>query len=527
MADGTKPCGGPAALLRSSATITRISRFEYSHWKIERKRESVFERLSRATVVAAAGATLMLTVATSSASATFGPLPPANPYLGPVGTATMHGDAESSDSTPLPGPGTGGINADFHEEAAACPTILQGADGLPQALCTKITDRSPEVLLLDPNSGNTLATLDLTKGSLLGGVYAYLDEQNRMVTVDGSGNLLRIGHQRGGDGSWTLSIASKTPVSQAVTAHCGGGTCDEVAAVTPDYDGRVWFATDNGAAGFVDPATGAARAIELAPGETVANSISSAPQGVSIATDHALYQLNTDSSGNPQILWRQPYDRGPARKPGQLSWGTGATPTFFGPGNGTEYVAITDNAAPKENLLVFDTATGRSVCSVPAIDGTENSPIGSGNSLFVASTYGYPYPQLPANAGPSQPASASFTGGMTRIDVTGSGCSVVWTNTVPSAAVPRLSVADGKIYTVARYGALGSGSAGLLPSGSAGGVADTYKFTVIDAATGTVDSAQSLGATTVQDTLQMVGTIAPGRIQYQGTLSGLFRITPR
>lgn len=91
---------------------------------------------------------------------------------------------------------------------------------------------------------------------------------------------------------------------------------------------------------------------------------------------------------------------------------------------------------------------------------------------------------------------------------------------------PRLSVADGKIYTIARYGALGSGSAGLLPSGSAGGVADTYKFTVIDAATGTVDSAQSLGATTVQDTLQMVGTIAPGRVQYQGTLSGLFRITP-
>ncbi|WP_157762709.1 hypothetical protein [Nocardia yamanashiensis] len=496
-------------------------------------------RLSRATATAALGASLLLTIATTSASAAFGPLPPANPYLGPLGTATMHGDAESSDSTPLAGPGTGDIKADFHELAAACPTILQGADGLPQALCTKIVDRAPEVLLLDPNTGNTLASLDLTKGSLLGGVYAYLDDQDRMVTVDGSGNLLRVGHQRGPDGGWKLSIASKTDVSQAVTGHCGGGSCDAVSSVMADFDGRVWFATDNAAAGFVG-LDGVAKSIVLGPGETVANSISTAPQGVAIATSHALYLVDADGSGNPRVLWRQAYDRGPARKPGQLSWGTGATPTFFGPGSGTEYLAITDNAAGKENLLVYETGTGRTVCSVPAIDGTENSPIGSGNSLFVASTYGYPYPQLPANAGPSQPASASFTGGMTRIDVTGSGCTVMWTNTVRSSAVPRLSVADGKIYTVTRRGLLGSGSADLPSgsadsgsadsgsgSGSASGIADTYRFAVIDAATGKLESERFMGGTTVHDTLQMVGTIAPGRVQYQGTLSGLFRITPR
>lgn len=494
----------------------------------------MFERSGRAIGMAAAGAALVLTMATGSASAAFGPLPPANPYLGPLGTATMHGDAESSDSTHLPGPGTGDIRADFHELAAACPTILQGADGIPQALCTKMLDRAPTVFLLDPTNGNTLASLDLTKGSLLGGVYAYLDDQDRMVTVDGSGDLLRIGHQRGADGGWKLTVTSRSNVSQAVTAHCGGGDCDAVSSVMPDFDGRVWFATDNGAAGFVDPATGVAKAILLAPGESVANSISSGPEGVAIATSHALYLVDADASGNPRVLWRQPYDRGPARKPGQLSWGTGATPTFFGPGSGTEYLAITDNAAGKENLLVFNTVSGSPVCSIPAIDGTENSPIGSGNSLFVASTYGYPYPQLPANAGPSQPASASFTGGMTRIDVTGSGCTVVWSNNVPSAAVPRLSVADGKIYTVTRRGPF-SGSSGLFPSGSgsgsssgsAGAVTDSYKYTVIDAATGKIDTEQTMGGSIIHDTLQMVGTIAPGRIQYQGALSGLFRITAR
>ncbi|WP_432421135.1 hypothetical protein [Nocardia cyriacigeorgica] len=456
-----------------------------------------------------------LTVSTGSSAAAFGSLPPANPHLGPPGTATMHGDAESSDATPFPGPGTGRVDSDFHALAAACPTIVQGADGMPQALCTKILGRSPTVFLLDPTNGRPLAALDLEKGSLLGGVYAYLDNHDRMVTVDGSGQLLRIGHRRDGAG-WTVFIESRTDIAEAVAGHCGGGACDAVSSVMPDFDGRVWFATDNAAAGFVDPATGAARSIVLGPGEKVANSISTAPEGVAIATTHALYLLDVDAAGEPHVVWRAAYDRGPGRKPGQLSWGTGATPTFFGPDRGTEYLAITDNAVPEENLLVFDTGTGDRVCSVPTVDGTENSPIGSGGSLFVASTYGYPYPTVPEGAGPSVPAEAEFTGGMVRVDVSTSGCRVVWTNDTRSAAVPRLSVADGKIYTIARRATL----PGI-------GVADSYHYTVIDAATGRVDHEEFIGATPLHDTLQMVGTIAPDRTLYQGTMTGLFRIAPR
>lgn len=477
----------------------------------------MIERLGRTAATVALAMTAMLTFTTGSAAAAFGSLPPANPHLGPLGTATMHGDAESSDATPFAGPGTGDVDSDFRELFAACPTILQGADGMPQALCTKITDRAPKVFLLDPSNGQPLASLDLTKGSLLGGVYAYLDNQDRMVTVDGSGQLLRIGHRQE-SGDWKVFIESKTDIRQAVSGNCGGGDCDAVSSVMPDFDGRVWFATDNAAAGFVDPSTGTARSIVLGPGEKVANSISTAPEGVAIATTHALYLVDVDGSGNPQVLWRQAYDRGPARKPGQLSWGTGATPTFFGPGSGTEYLAITDNAVPKENLLVFDTATGNQVCSVPTVKGTENSPIGSGNSLFVASTYGYPYPTVPEGAGPSEPASANFTGGMVRVDVTGSGCQVVWTNDALSAAVPRLSVADGKIYTVTRHT--------LIPTGSVG-VTDNFRYAVIDAATGRIEKEKLIGATAIHNTLQMVGTISPDRTLYQGTMSGLFRIAPR
>ncbi|MFE7721913.1 hypothetical protein ACFU44_23040 [Nocardia rhizosphaerihabitans] len=477
----------------------------------------MFERMGRAAATAALSMTALLIFSTGTATAGFGSLPPANPHLGPPGTATMHGDAESSDATPFAGPGTGSVDSDFRELAAACPTILQGADGMPQALCTKIIDRAPKVFLLDPANGQPLASLDLSKGSLLGGVYAYLDSSDRMVTVDGSGKLLRIGHRRGG-GDWTVFIESATDIAQAVTGHCGGGDCDAVSSVMPDFDGRVWFATDNAAAGFSDPATGVARSIVLGPGEKVANSISTAPEGVAVATTHALYLVDVDSSGNPRVVWRQAYDRGPARKPGQLSWGTGATPTFFGPGSGTEYLAITDNAVPKENLLVFDTATGNRICSVPTVDGTENSPIGAGNSLFVAGTYGYPYPAVPEGAGPSEPANAQFTGGMVRVDVTGAGCRVVWTNKALSAAVPRLSVADGKIYTVTRHTVIPTGSVGLT---------DNFRYTVIDAVSGRIETEKLIGATALHNTLQMVGTISPDRTLYQGTMSGLFRIAPR
>ena len=411
----------------------------------------------------------------------------ANPYLGPPGTATMHGDAESSDTTTLPGPGLD-PTAEFVFLGAACPTILQGSDGIPQALCTNIVDRVPTVHLLDPKTGRSTASLPLVAGTLLGGVYAYLDNADRMVTVDGSGHLLRIGHDDG-----RLFVADRVALAPGVTS------------VLPDFTGAIWYATDDVSVGFYDPETEVHQSITLGAGERVANSISTAPDGVAVATDHALYLL-TRGVDDPKVLWRQPYDRGPGRKPGQLSWGTGATPTFFGPASGTEYVTITDNAVPQENLLVYETVSGRQVCALPVIDGTENSPVGVGTTVYVASTYGYPYPALPPGAGPSVPPAAPITGGMTRIEVTDSGCAVKWRNDVRSASVPRLSLADGNLYTVTRRD-------------------ETYHYAVLDPDTGALRAERPIGVSLPFDTLQMVGTIAPGGVLYQGTTTGLFRIS--
>ncbi|MBW8483787.1 hypothetical protein [Actinomadura parmotrematis] len=468
--------------------------------------------LARAAVAGGVLAAALSAAPPASAASPYEPLPPRNPYAGPAGTATMHGDTGSSDATPIAGPTSASLTSHRAALASACPTVLAGSDGYPVALCTEIFGQAPTVHLLDPATGDSVAELGLTKGSLLGGVYAYLDNADRLVVVDGTKDLLRVGHRKNAAGAWELYIASRLPLDAALGD-------DSVVGLSPDWQGRVWFATAGGLVGTADDTAGVVKTLALPAGETVANSISTAPEGTAVTTSHATYLLRADAAGTPSVVWRQPYDRGPGRKPGQLSWGSGSTPTFFGPAKGTDYVTIVDNAAPTVNLLVYATGTGRQICKIPVLkaggSGSENSPIGAGNAVFIASTYGYPYPKLPDGAGDSVPASADFIGGLSRVNVTASGCTLAWDNTVRSAAVPRLSTADGLLRTVVRKP--------VIPGTTASSILDTYVYTEIDPATGATVRTKSLGTGFVYDTLQMVGTITPG-VVYQGTETGVLRI---
>ncbi|MBA4862241.1 hypothetical protein H1V43_12755 [Streptomyces sp. PSKA54] len=476
------------------------------------------------TVLATALTAAAISVAASAAPASatgsvFTPVPPHNPYAGPDGTATMHGDTGSSDTTPLAGPGSGTLTSKRVALASACPTVLVGSDGYPVVLCTPIFGQVPTVHLLDPDDGSSIAELALTKGSLLGGVYAYIDQEDRLVVIDGSRSLLRVGHHQDADGDWKLTIDRSLSLTSVIPED------DAVTGLSPDWRGRVWFATGNGLVGTADDRTGTVRALRLPDGEKVANSISTAPQGTLVTTTQATYLLTATADGTPRISWRQEYDRGSARKPGQLSWGSGSTPTFFGPGDGTDYVAIVDNADSRVKLQVYETATGRRICSTPVLlsggAGSENSPIGAGRSVFVASTYGYPYPAVPADAGDSVPASADFKGGLTRVDVRadGTGCDLVWDNTLRSAAVPKLSLADGKLHTVLRDP--------LIPGTSGTSLLDPYRYAEIDPDTGKVTRSFQVGVGSLYDSLQMAGTAAPGGVYYQGTVTGVLRITTK
>lgn len=383
------------------------------------------------------------------------------------------------------------------------------------SLCTQVVGRAPVVNLLDPVTGATLASLPITKGVLLGGVYAYLDDADQLVLVDGNRRLLRV-RARQVQGAWRLEKAWSMDLTSFVTAN-GSTPTDAVVGLVPDAHSHVWLATQQGKVGVLNPETGQIGQVQLPAGERVDNSISASGTRVAVATSHALYLLD-DTSGAPTISWRRAYDRGTARKPGQLSWGTGATPTFFGPDGDDRYVTITDNADGQEHLLVLRTSDGSLVCSpgvfAPGRSGTENSAMAHGNSVIVASTWGYPYPALPEGAGPSVPATAQFTtGGMERFEVArdGSGCARTWSAPVLSAAVPRWSNADDTIYTVERPSVMGM--TGL-----------TFTALTIDATTGATTSRTLIGPTLFHDSLEMVGTITPDGTWWQGAMTGVWRI---
>src|ERR1700728_2975844 len=160
------------------------------------KTPSFSRRLARSFVALAACALLLALAATPSLASEFGPLPPANPYTAANGAATMHADSESSNASPYPGPGPGTLLAVPNELAAACPTVLQGSDGMPVALCTSILGRNPTVYLLNPSTGTPLASLKLAAGNLLGGVYAYMDDAAGSCCSTRAVRTIVLGHRR-------------------------------------------------------------------------------------------------------------------------------------------------------------------------------------------------------------------------------------------------------------------------------------------------------------------------------------------
>ena len=450
-----------------------------------------------------------------------------NPYLGINSLATMHGDAQSSDATPFAGPGDPGVGGSwkvtFTNHWAACPTILAGQDGYIQALMTQFLGsdaklRKPKLAIIEPASGAQLGAIEIPTGALLGGVYAYLDADSNLVMVDGTNALTWISHSQDGMKVW---VSRRIDLTDAMKLE----PKDHVVGIVPDWHGRIWVASERGVVGLIDPKRNVVRLTKLqqySPTERIDNSISACPQGVSIITSYAIYMLGADAStSKPRIIWSHSYDRGTKQKPGQLSHGSGATATFFGP-NGSDYVMLSDNADRQEKLIVYRSADGSAVGEgplfTPGASGTENSMIGVQNSIVGACTFGYPYAQYPD----TKPAyRAQVAPGMERWDVNddASGITLKWRNNgIYSAAVPRLSTADNLIYTCER------------PRGPAGVLTGPVVYAcAIDMDSGRVVHRQRLprlaNLLAGGDPSQMVGVIDKHGVWWQGTIGGIYRIS--
>ena len=210
-----------------------------------------------------------------------------------------------------------------------------------------------------------------------------------------------------GAGGWALTVDDSIDASPgARTGMWRVRGAADVVGIAPDWRGRVWFAATDGVAGFVDPAS--RRHEDDRPRPRRDSRQLDLHRTAGHGDRHRSRAVPVERRARPRRASNGalPYDRGPVRKPGQLSRGTGATPTFFGPSG--RHALLDDHRqrgpgrAPDRRRYPTDRQAAPPAAegarrlpaggAHPGPSGTENSPIGFDRSVYVASTYGYPYP---------------------------------------------------------------------------------------------------------------------------------------
>ncbi|MGH3412727.1 MAG: hypothetical protein ACRDPH_06580 [Marmoricola sp.] len=448
---------------------------------------------------------------------------PRNPFLAPGRRSSIHDDAYQSDAYARPGPLGRHPTVRSTLFAAECASVTFDSHGRIVTVCPSLTGAT--LRMLDPTTLATIASYRLPArrglpsfNDFSGGGYFYLDNHDRAVVTTFTDHLLVLA-ERG------TRFARARDVD--LNAATGGSP---VLSALPDWAGRIWFVTRSGVVGFVTRHD-RIRAHHLPAGEQIANSFAvDESGGMFVASAHALYRFDV-RHGRPAVTWRRAYDRGTRQKPGQVSQGTGTTPTLVGRASsrGGGWIAITDNADPRMHVLVFrrgKQGPGRRPACRQAVfprgrGDDANSLISVPGGLIAENNYGY--------AGPVRGnglRTADTTPGIVRIDVDlrHGGCHVAWRNRtvrVPTA-VSKVSLSDGLLYTYThptadqvRY--RGPGLPPLLAP-------DAWYFTAIDVRTGRQVWSRYTGSGLGYNNNYSPVTLGPDGSAYVGVLGGLLRI---
>ena len=366
-------------------------------------------------------------------------------------------------------------------------------------------------MLLDPVSLSVITSTPLPvpsgESSALSSAYMYLDNLNRAV-VPVAGGRIAVIPQAGTD----ASLGFGEPLFYDLSAYLEGGTT--VYSPVPDWAGRIWFTgRESGIAGVLDPASGRVKTVRLGENEGIFNSFAINRTAAYIVTDRRLYRLQAGPDGVPRIVWSAAYENIGTQKPGQLSDGSGTTPTVLGNG---AYVAIADNAS-QTHVVVYRTAAklaphqSRVVCEVPVFKpgqgAVEDSLTGQRRSLIAVNNYGYTvsFPSLAST--PSVPGVARVD-----IDANGKGCHLVWTNdtvTSPNAG-QVLSAATGLVYMFTRkYDSTGT---------------QVWYWTAVDFRTGTLAWERQAGTGSQFDAYWPIPLLGPNGTAYMSAYGGITAI---
>lgn len=431
-----------------------------------------------------------------------------NPFLSPNPGNNIHGDSYLSDTYPYTGPMGGqakvtqaGIVTFNDPQTGVARTLLLGecaaqtfdADGNVQSICAGVaaanaTSVDRYVVTLDRHTLKVLACYTFQKllsstGQVdFGGAgYFYQDERYRIVAAMPNGHVLilrRTPSTVGGVDTYTADADyNLTGTGGSVPTPAGVASLD-LYALVPDKVGNIWFTTAQGVVGTVDP-SGKTRWLDLNDPnhtgrrqpqldggyETIANShavdegdTEGGPSGVYILTTYHLYRLGTGDDGTPKIDWSAAYDRGTGMKSGQVSYGSGTSPTVFRM-NSRRFVAIADNAlymnvnvyraettlSPSEHRLFAQAAPFGANVRVS----DENSLIvaagtdGNSADIYAENNYGNDTPASTLGGAVTDPGFARLH---LQADGTLSVAGVNNTLAVPSV-VSKLSTANNTVYT--------------------------------------------------------------------------------
>lgn len=386
---------------------------------------------------------------------------PQHPFLAPGGS-TMHNDAAMSDVYAAAGPrghaprvhtrtqGFGGYGTLAFDRAGRIVTVYSNGRGF-------------QVELLDPVTLAELASYDLPPRPwtfplrgvppwkyIGAGMYFFLDADDRVVVTTTRNTVEVIRTPPPGGGTFTLERSFDLAPYVAQLPWPGE---DSVAWVLPEWNGRrYWFATLAGIVGTVDLATGAVRTHRLAD-EIIENSFAVGEDGIFLISDQALYRFVAADDGAPVIVWRTPYDRGPAMKPGHITRGSGSTVTLLGDTDGL--VVVTDNAEPRIHVQFHRRDDGVEVCRVPVFrpgqSGTDLSVIGFEHADADGRGTGAFATLVENNWGHHAFPRPRPVPGLTRVDARRepSGdytCREVWASSEKSIGIVKLSLASGLAY---------------------------------------------------------------------------------
>lgn len=458
-----------------------------------------------------------LTGSFSGTPATANPLPHEpigqNPFLSPNGTNSMHNDAYATDA--YEGMGPLGRNMKVRSATygvSECATMAFDSRGRIVGLCGgiegfKLRLINPETLRTIGSdlttSTRNLLTLQNPFSDICGGTYFSLSADDVVYVLTVKKEVLKIKvNENGFTKLGTFDASAAMPED------------DCMVATLPDWSGNIFFATQQGRVGIINPTDGSIKTMKFPDGEGVFNSFAGDETGaIYIVTTQRLAAVEANSSGEPVVRWSEVYDRGSTLKPGQLSQGSGTTPTLIG----DDLVAITDNADPKMHVIFYKrngNQPNREICKVPVFgagaSNTENSLIYAGGvpggprSVIVENNYGY--------AGVhSTMLGNTTTGGVAKVSLNADNtCQVDWTNPVVSPTpVPKLSLAAGLLYLYAKP------KSHLLD--------DSWYLTAVDVRTGKTKWMQRTGNGIQWNNHYAAIYLGPDGAAYMPTLAGLIR----